>query len=94
MMKLTATNIKYLIVINRLYNAQTGVRCTDVADALKVSKLSVHRMTEAMKNMGIVDKDSDRRIIQTPAERIRRHSAIGITVIELRRGRLCQKKCW
>ena len=57
MIKLTTTNIKYLITINQIYNTEKGVRCTDVANILGVSKPSVHRMVENMKNMGLIDKD-------------------------------------
>ena len=57
MNKLTTTNIKYLIAINQLYNNQNGVRCTDLANMLGVSKPSVHRMVETMKNIGLIDKD-------------------------------------
>ena len=57
MNKLTTTNIKYLIAINQLYNNQNGVRCTDLANMLGVSKPSVHRMIETMKNIGLIDKD-------------------------------------
>ena len=57
MNKLTTTNIKYLIAINQLYNKQNGVRCTDLANMLGVSKPSVHRMVETMKNTGLIDKD-------------------------------------
>ncbi|MBQ7086490.1 MAG: helix-turn-helix domain-containing protein [Clostridia bacterium] len=57
MIKLTTTNIKYLITINQIYNTEKGVRCTDVANILRVSKPSVHRMVETMKNMGLIDKD-------------------------------------
>lgn len=57
MIKLTTTNIKYLITINQIYNTEKGVRCTDVANILGVSKPSVHRMVENMKSMGLIDKD-------------------------------------
>ena len=65
MNKLTTTNIKYLIAINQLYNNQNGVRCTDLANMLGVSKPSVHRMVETMKNTGLIDKDRYGKIFFT-----------------------------
>lgn len=53
---LTAANIKYLLVLHRLDQGKGGVRCTDVAEMLKVSKPSTHKMMNAFKNLGLISK--------------------------------------
>ena len=44
--ELTASQIRYLIAIKRLYERQGSVRGADIARELKVSKASVHRMMD------------------------------------------------
>lgn len=55
---LTASNIKYLLVLNDLCPDNCGVRCVRIAEALGITKPSVHAMINTMKDMGIVKKDS------------------------------------
>ena len=49
-MLLTAIQIKYIRVLYRLQDAR-AVKLSDVAEALGVSKPSVHNMFQKLKNM-------------------------------------------
>ena len=53
---LSASNIKYLLVLNHLDINGEGIRCTDIAEALNVSKPSVHQMMKTMNEMELVNK--------------------------------------
>ena len=53
---LTAANIRYLLAIGDLDRDGKGVRCVDVAQALGITKPSVHSMVDSMKDMGLLEK--------------------------------------
>lgn len=53
---LTAANIRYLLAIEDLDRDGKGVRCVDVAQALGITKPSVHSMVDSMKDMGLLEK--------------------------------------
>lgn len=53
---LTASNIKYLLVLKELNQTDGGVRCASIAEALGVSRPSVHRMIDTLKELGLVQK--------------------------------------
>lgn len=53
---LTAANIRYLLAIEDLDRDGKGVRCVDVAQALGITKPSVHSMVDRMKDMGLLEK--------------------------------------
>ena len=53
---LTAANIRYLLAIEDLDRNGKGVRCVDVAQALGITKPSVHSMVDSMKDMGLLEK--------------------------------------
>ena len=53
---LTAANIRYLLAIEDLDRDGKGVRCVDVAQALGITKPSVHSMVDSMKAMGLLEK--------------------------------------
>ena len=54
---LTATNIRYLLAIHALSHGERGVRCVDTADALQVSKPSVHMMMNTLRDLQLIRKD-------------------------------------
>lgn len=54
---LTASNIKYLLAIKELGCKEPSVCCAEIAKALSVSKPSVHRMMDTLKEMELVLKD-------------------------------------
>lgn len=53
---LTSANIKYLLVLQELDQDGNGVRCANVAEALGVSRPSVHRMIDTLKGLKLVEK--------------------------------------
>ena len=53
--RLTPANIRYLVAMN-LKTYPDGVRCVDLADALNVSRPSVHNMLDLFADMGIVTR--------------------------------------
>lgn len=56
--ELTASNIRYLLVMKKLEKNNGGVRCVDIAAALEKSKPSVHNMMNSFIKMGIISKSS------------------------------------
>lgn len=53
---LTASNIKYLLVLRKLNQAEKGVRCVDMAEYLGISKPSVHTMMNNLKKIKLPEK--------------------------------------
>lgn len=53
---LTAANVRYLLAIEELDPSGTGVRCVQVAQALGITKPSVHSMVDTMKERKLVEK--------------------------------------
>ncbi len=53
---LTAAQIRYLLAIYQLSN-NSGIRSSDVADHLGVSRPSAHRMVDQLQKMGFVVKE-------------------------------------
>ncbi len=56
--ELTVSNIRYLLVMYDLCEGGTGTRCVRIAEALGLSKPSVHAMVNTLKDMQLVHKDS------------------------------------
>ena len=63
--ELTASQIRYLIAIKRLYERQGSVRGADIARELKVSKASVHRMMDFFERVQYVKRDCGKHIVLT-----------------------------
>ena len=63
--ELTASQIRYLIVIKRLYERQGSVRGADIAKELKLSKSSVLRMMDFFEQVQYVKKDCGKHIVLT-----------------------------
>ncbi len=63
---LSASNIRYLLVIRELQRERKIVRSSDVAQALKVSRPSVHAMLESMKETGLLFKERRGSVSLTP----------------------------
>ena len=55
---LSASNLRYLMIMKGLSENGRGVRCTDVATELGLSKPSVHNMMHTFRDMGIIRKDT------------------------------------
>ena len=63
--ELTASQIRYLIVIKRLYERQGSVRGADIVKELKLSKASVHRMMDFFEQVQYVKRDCGKHIVLT-----------------------------
>ena len=63
---LTASNIRYLLIMQRLDPENKGTRCTDVAEKLKCSKPSVHNLMNTFMDFGLVRKDAYGAAFFTP----------------------------
>ncbi len=53
---LTQANIRYLLAIEALDQNDSGVRCVDVAQALGITKPSVHSMMNTLKQLSLLEK--------------------------------------
>lgn len=65
-LSLTAANIKYLVVLNQLNQSQSGIRCVDIAETLRVTKPSVHAMMNTLKKQQLIHKDNYGMVHFTP----------------------------
>ena len=54
---LTASNIKYLLVLYNICPDNSGTRCVRIAETLGITKPSVHTMINTLKSMELVQKD-------------------------------------
>ena len=54
---LSASNIKYLLALRSLCGPSNEIRCVSVADALGISKASVHAMMNALKEKNLIEKN-------------------------------------
>ena len=55
-LSLTQANIRYLLAIEALDRNDSGVRCVDVAQALGITKPSVHSMMNTLKQLSLLEK--------------------------------------
>lgn len=63
---MTVAELKYLIATNELYErANAGVKLTDIAVKMGVSKVSVYRAAERLEKNGYVMRDEKNKIIVT-----------------------------
>lgn len=54
---LTASNIKYLVVMKELSGDHNGVRSTDIAKKLQIKKPSVYTMVKTLQDLKLIKKD-------------------------------------
>ena len=82
---LSASNLRYLMVMKGLSENGRGVRCTDVATELGLSKPSVHNMMHTFRDMGIIRKDAYGASFFTQAgtELVQRYSKYADALSEL-----------
>ena len=67
---LTASAIKYLLVLLELCKNETGARCMDIAGQLHVTKPSVHSMIENLCAAGLAEKKKYGTVFLTPEGRM------------------------
>ena len=66
---LSASNIKYLLALRSLWGPSNEIRCVSVADALGISKASVHAMMNALKEKNLIEKNHYGMVHFTPEGR-------------------------
>ena len=66
---LTASAIKYLLVLLGLCKNETGARCMDIAGQLHVTKPSVHSMIGNLCSAGLAEKKKYGNVFLTPVGR-------------------------
>ena len=66
---LTASAIKYLLVLLELCKNEAGARCMDIAGQLHVTKPSVHSMIGNLCSAGLAEKKKYGNVYLTPAGR-------------------------
>ena len=66
---LTASAIKYLLILLELCKNETGARCMDIAGQLHVTKPSVHSMIGILCSAGLAEKKKYGNVFLTPAGR-------------------------
>ena len=66
---LTASAIKYLLILLELCKNETGARCMDIAEQLRVKKPSVHSMIENLCAAGLAEKKKYGTVFLTPEGR-------------------------
>ncbi|MFR5422800.1 MAG: metal-dependent transcriptional regulator, partial [Oscillospiraceae bacterium] len=66
---LSASNIKYLLALRSLCGPSNEIRCVSVADALGISKASVHAMMNALKEKNLIENNHYGMVHFTPEGR-------------------------
>ena len=64
---LTASAIKYLLILLELCKNETGARCMDIAGQLHVTKPSVHSMISNLCDAGLAERKKYGTVFLTPA---------------------------
>ena len=62
---MTSAELKYLIAIEELYDGINGVKLTDIAAKVNVSKVSVYRAVERMDKNGHVERNDKNKVVLT-----------------------------
>lgn len=63
---MTAAELRYLIATNEIHNVtRVGVKLTDIANRMGVSKVSVYRAAERLERNGYIMRDEKNKIVIT-----------------------------
>lgn len=62
---MTASDLRYLIAADRLFDGENGVKLTDIAAETDVTKVSVYRAVERMEKNGYVCRNEKNKIVLT-----------------------------
>lgn len=75
---MTSAEFKYLIAINELYNGETGIKLTSIAEKMNVTKVSVFRAAERLEKNGYIKRDEKNKIVLTQlgGERFREYNTL------------------
>lgn len=59
---MSASELRYLIALNELYDGTNGVKLTSIADKMCVSKVSVYKALERLEKSGYVKRTENNKI--------------------------------
>lgn len=59
---MTASELRYLIALEELYDGKVGVKLTSIAEKCGVTKVSVYRAIERLENNGYVKRTATNKI--------------------------------
>ncbi len=62
---MTSAELKYLIAIDELYNGTAGIKLTEIAAKMGITKVSVYKAAVRLENSGYVKRDEKNKIIMT-----------------------------
>lgn len=62
---MTSAELKYLMAINELYNGTAGIKLTDIAAKMGVTKVSVYRAAERLEKNSYINRDDKNKIVMT-----------------------------
>lgn len=62
---MSSAELRYLIAINELYNGDVGVKLTEIAAKMGVSKVSVYRAVERLEKNGYIQRDEKNKVVMT-----------------------------
>ena len=62
---MTSAELRYLIAIHALYHGEIGVKLTEIAAKMGVSKVSVYRAVERLEKSGYVQRDEKNKVVMT-----------------------------
>jgi Mn-dependent DtxR family transcriptional regulator len=62
---MTAAELRYLIATGELYDGKNGVKLTDIAQKVGVSKVSVYRAVERLEKNGYVERNDKNKVVLT-----------------------------
>lgn len=62
---MTSAELKYLIAIDELYNGTAGIKLTEIAAKMGITKVSVYKAAVRLENSGYIERDEKNKIIMT-----------------------------
>ncbi len=62
---MTSAELKYLIAINELYDGTAGIKLTEIAAKMGITKVSVYKAAVRLENSGYIKRDEKNKVVMT-----------------------------
>lgn len=62
---MTSAELKYVIAINELYNGTAGIKLTEIAAKMNVTKVSAYKAAERLEKNGYIRRDEKNKVVMT-----------------------------
>ena len=62
---MTSAELKYLIAINELYSGKAGIKLTEIAAKMGITKVSVYKAAIRLENSGYIKRDEKNKVVMT-----------------------------